>query len=86
MGQLTDTLSCKIPLPPDDVHRIWKAVAALDFEDTHGGFMGRDSIGDSKRRVLQSAKIYVKALGLDKHALLGEITDEIVIGRVEGGL
>ncbi|KAK2792503.1 hypothetical protein FQN51_001676 [Onygenales sp. PD_10] len=58
-----------IPLPPDDVHAIWKAVADLDFEDTHGAFWGRDTIDRSKERLLESAKIYVKFAGYADHAI-----------------
>ncbi|PGH28014.1 hypothetical protein AJ80_00269 [Polytolypa hystricis UAMH7299] len=58
-----------IPLPPDEVHSIWKAVSKLDFDDTHGAFWGRDTIGDSKRRVLESAQIFIKSMGYVDHAI-----------------
>ncbi|KAH1399262.1 hypothetical protein KXV53_005286 [Aspergillus fumigatus] len=35
-----------IPLPPDDVHGIWKAIEDIDFEDTHGAFTGQDARGN----------------------------------------
>ncbi|PGH31820.1 hypothetical protein GX50_05424 [[Emmonsia] crescens] len=58
-----------IPLPPDDVHAIWKAVADLDFDDTHGAFWGRDTIGQSKKRLLESAQIYIRFAGYVDHAI-----------------
>ncbi|OXV08953.1 hypothetical protein Egran_03284 [Elaphomyces granulatus] len=58
-----------IPLHPDEIHNIWKAIKDLDFEDTHGAFLGRDTRGNSKRRVLDSAKIIIKAMGHPTHAI-----------------
>jgi len=63
----------QIPLPPEAVHQIWKTIAHLDFEDTHGAFWGRDTIGESKKRVLDSAKIYVKSMGYIDHPIHDEI-------------
>lgn len=59
----------QIPLPPDDVYGIWKAIADLSFDDTHGAFWGRDTIGQSKKRLLESAQIYVKSTGYADHAI-----------------
>ncbi|EEH41698.1 metallo-beta-lactamase family protein [Paracoccidioides lutzii Pb01] len=58
-----------IPLPPNDVYAIWKSLAHLDFEDTHSAFWGRDTIGQSKKRLLESAQIYIKAAGYVDHAI-----------------
>ncbi|KAG5298134.1 metallo-beta-lactamase [Histoplasma ohiense] len=58
-----------IPLPPDDVYGIWKAIVDLDFDDTHGAFWERDTIGQSKKRLLESAQIYVKSAGYADHAI-----------------
>lgn len=58
-----------IPLPPDEVHHIWKAIADLDFEDTHGAFWGRDTRGNSKKRVLESAQLVVRAMGYLDHSI-----------------
>ncbi|KAJ9138228.1 Metallo-beta-lactamase superfamily protein [Pleurostoma richardsiae] len=58
-----------IPLPPDEVYGIWKAVADLDFEDTHGAFWTRDTRGRSKERVLESAKLVVRFMGYPDHAI-----------------
>ena len=63
----------QIPLPPDEVHGIWKAVADLDFEDTHGAFWARDTRGRSKERVLESAKIMVRFMGYASHAIQEEL-------------
>jgi hypothetical protein len=51
------------------VHGIWKAVADLDFEDTHGAFWRRDTRGKSKERVLESAQLIVKFMGYPDHAI-----------------
>ncbi|KAL2208519.1 metallo-beta-lactamase superfamily protein [Sarocladium strictum] len=58
-----------IPLPPDEVHNIWKAVKDLDFEDTHGAFMTRDTRGRSKQRLLESAKLIVRFMGYSEHTI-----------------
>ncbi|KAK7757785.1 hypothetical protein SLS62_000163 [Diatrype stigma] len=62
-----------IPLPPDAVYDIWKAVADFDFEDTHGAFWGKDTRGRSKERVLQSAQLFVTYMGHPKHAIHQEV-------------
>ncbi|KAK2880133.1 hypothetical protein FQN49_000547 [Arthroderma sp. PD_2] len=62
----------QIPLPPDAVNHIWKTVAPLDFEDIHGGFMGRDTIGNSRKKVLESAQVYIKAMGYNDHPIHAE--------------
>jgi hypothetical protein len=59
----------QIPLPPEEVYQIWKAVANLDFEDTHGAFWSRDTRGESKKRMLDSAKLFIKFMGYDKHEI-----------------
>lgn len=59
----------QVPLPPDEVHGIWKGVADLDFEDTHGAFWGRDTRGRSRERVLESAKLVVRFMGYVDHAI-----------------
>lgn len=54
----------KIPLPPEKVIGIWKAVKNYDFTTTHGAFNGMDVRDEKlKGRVLESAKIFVKAMG-----------------------
>jgi hypothetical protein len=62
----------QIPLPPDEVHGIWKAVADLDFEDTHGAFLTRDTRGNSKERVLQSAQLFIRFIGYPEHVIHSE--------------
>ncbi|CCF39409.1 metallo-beta-lactamase superfamily protein [Colletotrichum higginsianum] len=61
-----------IPLSPEDVYDIWKAVSKLDFEDAHSAFPGRDARGDAKRRLLDSAQIFVKSVGYIDHPIHGE--------------
>ncbi|KAL3491359.1 beta-lactamase-like protein [Aspergillus germanicus] len=58
-----------IPLSADDVHVIWNAVKHTDFEITRGAFTGMDTDTDSKKRFLDSAKIFVKAMGYLDHAI-----------------
>ncbi|KUL89031.1 hypothetical protein ZTR_06020 [Talaromyces verruculosus] len=62
-----------IPLSPDAIHGIWNAIKDLDFEDTHGAFLGQEIRGNSKERVLESAKIVVRASGHLQHPLLKEL-------------
>ncbi|KAE8309698.1 beta-lactamase-like protein [Aspergillus transmontanensis] len=58
-----------IPLPPDEVLNIWKAVKDLDFDDIRGGFMGTEVNGSCKQRVLESAQIFIKSMGHFNHAI-----------------
>lgn len=62
-----------IPLPPSEIHKIWKALKPFEFDTTFGAFNGlnvRDK--DVKGRVLESMKIQVKGMGYQRHALLDE--------------
>ncbi|QMW24969.1 metallo-beta-lactamase family protein [Aspergillus flavus] len=61
-----------IPLPPNEVHNIWRAVKDLDFDDIRGGFMGTEVNGNCKQRVLESAQIFVKSMGHFNHAIREE--------------
>ncbi|MCJ1477584.1 hypothetical protein MMC13_006257 [Lambiella insularis] len=62
-----------IPLPPNKIMKIWEAVKPFEFTSTYGAFVGTDVRGeDVKKRVLESAKIQVRAEGYDKHDLLTE--------------
>ncbi|OOF95083.1 hypothetical protein ASPCADRAFT_5669 [Aspergillus carbonarius ITEM 5010] len=58
-----------IPLPPDDVHNIWKALKHIAFDQAYGAFVGMDTTGNCKKRLLDSAKIFVKAMGYLDHAI-----------------
>ncbi|RAH87076.1 hypothetical protein BO86DRAFT_352329 [Aspergillus japonicus CBS 114.51] len=62
-----------IPLPPDEVLKIWKAIEHTDFDSTYGAFVGMHTHGDSKKRVLESAKIFVRAMGYLDHAIYKEV-------------
>lgn len=65
-----------IPLTPDAVHGIWKAIKDADFEDVHGGFPGRsDTKGNAKKRVLESAQIIIKAMGYLDHVIHQEVCE-----------
>ncbi|KAF2456414.1 beta-lactamase-like protein [Lineolata rhizophorae] len=62
-----------IPLPPQDIQKIWNAVKPWDFETTHGGFMGQDVRDPQlKKRVLESMKIQIKSEGHVEHEMLDE--------------
>ncbi|OHW95114.1 metallo-beta-lactamase family protein [Colletotrichum incanum] len=63
-----------IPLSPEAVHGIWTAVAGLDFEDAHSAFAGRDARGDAKKRLLESAQLFVRSIGYADHAIHSERT------------
>ncbi|RAL01161.1 putative metallo-beta-lactamase domain protein [Aspergillus ibericus CBS 121593] len=76
MGRITYTFMWSfpnmIPLPPDDVHNIWKALKHTEFDQAYGAFMGMDTAGKCKQRLLDSAKIFVKAMGYLDHAIHAE--------------
>ncbi|KAH0414835.1 metallo-beta-lactamase family protein, partial [Aureobasidium melanogenum] len=62
-----------IPLPPDTIYNMWKAVKPYDFTVTHGLFTGWDIRDENvKRSVLESMKIQVRNQGFAEHALLDE--------------
>lgn len=62
-----------IPLPPDAIHAIWKAIKPFAFTSTHGLFLGWDVRGpDVKGRVLRSMKIQVRTQGIGAHGVLDE--------------
>ncbi|KAL4920012.1 beta-lactamase-like protein [Aspergillus aurantiobrunneus] len=58
-----------IPLSADDVHGVWKAIKHTEFEITRGAFIGMDTDTDSKKRLLDSAQIFVRAMGYLDHAI-----------------
>ncbi len=62
-----------IPLPPDEIMKIWRALRPFEFATTHGAFMGMD-VRDKrvKERVLESMKIQIRAEGYKSHELLDE--------------
>lgn len=51
------------------MYEIWKSVEDLDFEDTHGAFITRDTRGESKQRMLDSAKLFIKFMGYVDHQI-----------------
>jgi len=62
-----------IPLPPDTIHDMWKAVKPYDFTVTHGLFQGWTIADENvKQSVLESMKIQVRKQGFAEHALLDE--------------
>jgi hypothetical protein len=60
-----------IPLNPDAILGIWRAIQGYEFEVTYGAFVGMDVRGkDVKGRVLESMKIQVSNEGYARHELL----------------
>lgn len=76
------SIANRIPMHPDAVLRIWKCIKGLEFHTAFGAFKGQDvrSVGNErargtggvKGRLLESAKIYVRAMGWEDHAILTE--------------
>ena len=62
-----------IPLPPPDIHAIWRAIKPYTFYTTFGAFNGM-TVRDKKlkERVLDSMKIQVRWEGYKHHELLSE--------------
>lgn len=60
-----------IPLPPDEVARMWSVISPYNFTAAHGSFVGRD-LEDStvKARLLESMQLQIRAMGYSNHALL----------------
>ena len=62
-----------IPLPPNEIFKMWQALKPFDFESTHGAFAGLDVRDKNvKARVLESMKIQVRNEGWDDVAILKE--------------
>ena len=65
-----------IPLPPDEIERMWKILKPWQYFATHGAFLGQDVWGSNMRqRVLESMKIQTKAQGWVEHPFLQESLD-----------
>ena len=65
-----------IPLPPSELGKMWKQLKTLEFESTHGAFVGTEVRegpgGKVKGRVLESMKIQTRNEGYESHAILNE--------------
>ena len=68
-----------IPLSPDQILGIWRTLKRFDFQATYGVFAGVSNVKELdgqrmslKQRVLESAKIAVRRMGLLKHEILQE--------------
>ncbi|KAK4501950.1 hypothetical protein PRZ48_007760 [Zasmidium cellare] len=72
----------RIPLHPDAILSIWHQVKPLIFHTAFGAFSGQDvrtrpneharATGGVKGRLLESCKIYIRAMGWTVHPLLEE--------------
>lgn len=62
-----------IPLPPDVLYHMWQGLKDLDFESTHGAFVGTE-VRDPKvkGRVLESMKIQTRNEGWESRAILDQ--------------
>ncbi|UPX11758.1 uncharacterized protein EKO05_0002348 [Ascochyta rabiei] len=62
-----------IPLPPSQIHGIWKALKPYEFDSTYGGFPGQNvTRGDLKRQVLESMKTFLKIGGHENASVFEE--------------
>ncbi|KAK8073117.1 beta-lactamase-like protein [Apiospora saccharicola] len=64
-----------IPLPPDELVRMWGILKKHEFRSTHGAFLGTDVVENEarmKRRVLDSMQIQIRHMGHGDHAFLKE--------------
>ncbi|KAK3336688.1 hypothetical protein B0T19DRAFT_471726 [Cercophora scortea] len=60
-----------IPLPADEIVRMWSILKNYDFTSTHGAFMGQDiEHRDVKARVLESMQIQIRSMGYEGHPFL----------------
>ena len=62
-----------IPLPPSELYQMWQVIKQLDFQSTHGAFVGTE-IRDRnvKGRVLESMKIQAGHEAPGEHEILWE--------------
>ena len=62
-----------IPLSPNEILKIWRAIEPYEFDTTHGAFAGMDvRDGDLKKRMLQSMQIQTRGEGWERHEILDE--------------
>ncbi|KAK7913821.1 metallo-beta-lactamase family protein [Apiospora marii] len=64
-----------IPLPPDEMVRMWGILKKHEFRSTHGAFLNTDIVESEarmKRRVLDSMQIQIRHMGYGDHAFLKE--------------
>ncbi|KAI0384224.1 beta-lactamase-like protein [Hypomontagnella monticulosa] len=67
-----------IPLPPDEIQRMWGILKKYNFSSTHGAFTHMDivkTVPEMKRRVLESMQLQIKHMGYGEHAFLKETVD-----------
>lgn len=62
-----------IPLPPDEIAKMWAVLKNYNFTSTYGAFVGIEiESPEVKGRVLESMKIQIRAEGHRDHPLLSE--------------
>lgn len=61
----------RIPLPPDELLRMWNILKHYSFTAVHDAFEDQDlEAADARERVLESMKIQTRAMGHPTHAIL----------------
>jgi len=68
-----------IPLPPSELIKMWQALEDVEFESTHGAFVGMD-VRDKKvkERVKESMKIQAKGEGWEEAQVEGEVARKLL--------
>jgi len=62
-----------IPLPPNTIFDMWKAIAPFSFNTTHGAFVGMDVRDKAlKKRMLESMQIQVRIGGWKTHEIFDQ--------------
>lgn len=68
-----------IPLSPDEILGIWRALKGWEIEATYGfstvRWNGRESEAGIPERILESARVCVRAMGVREHAIFEESTE-----------
>lgn len=62
-----------IPLPPEELARMWQILDEWEWQETYGAFHGLDVRGQGKEikaRMLESMKIQVRGMGWKGHEML----------------
>ncbi len=62
-----------IPLPPNTIFDMWKAIAPFSFNTTHGPFISIDVRDKAlKKRMLESMQIQVRTGGWKTHEIFDQ--------------
>ena len=62
-----------IPLPPDEIHNVWKTVKSINFELMYGGWYQMPPVRNAKPTILKSLQQIVHVLTQSRsHAIFSE--------------